>query len=52
MAVGPFLVNFGFSEACTNEITDKIPVAVGAIMAWVGRVRAGGLTWYGARKTS
>jgi hypothetical protein len=53
MIVGPFLVKFGFSDACSGEITSIVLPALaalpGAIMAQIGRYRLGGITWYGAR---
>jgi len=48
---GSLLLKFGFSEVCSNEIIQLSPVAIGGIMAWIGRVRKGDLKWGGlARK--
>ena len=46
---GTVLLNFGFSEVCSNEILTIAPTAVGSLIAWIGRVRAGGVTWFGAK---
>ena len=52
--VGILLVQFGFSDSCSNEIIAQTSPIVGAlpgiIMAWVGRVRAGGVTILGMKK--
>lgn len=46
----PLLVNLGFTEACGNEITSIIlPMIPGAIAAFVGRFRAGGIDKLGRR---
>ncbi len=51
--VGPMIVTFGISDSCSNELTTKgaefAPILLGAVTAWIGRVRAGGVTWYGSR---
>lgn len=51
---GPLLLNLGFSEACSGEITGVVlPLLAalpGAVMALVGRFRLGGVTVLGARK--
>ena len=47
---GAALVKFGFSEGCTNEIVTLAPVAIGGVVSWIGRVRAGGITWGGFKK--
>lgn len=48
--VGAGLVQFGFTEGCANEIASYIPVLVGGVMSWWGRVRAGDVTLMGIRK--
>ena len=50
MVVGTFLVDYGFSQGCSNEITDKIPLLAGAVLAWFGRYKAGGINVFGGRK--
>lgn len=47
---GTLLMKFGFSESCSNEVVQLIPVLLGGVMAWVGRVRAGGVTPMGFKK--
>lgn len=46
---GTFLVQW-FTPSCAGEIADKIPLLIGAGMAWYGRVRLGDVTALGARK--
>lgn len=52
---GTLLVQFGFSDSCSGEILSKLNPLLGAlpglVMAWIGRVRAGGITLGGFRKT-
>lgn len=48
--LGTLLVKFGFTEACTSEIVQLSPLAVGSIMAWIGRVRVGDISIFGVRK--
>jgi hypothetical protein len=43
----PVLVHFGFSEQCGSEIMAVAPMIPGAVMAWVGRIRAGGTSVLG-----
>ena len=50
MVAGTLLVEWGFSESCAGEITTKVPLALGAVVAWIGRVRAGGITLLGFKK--
>lgn len=50
MVAGTLLVDYGFSQECATEITDKIPLLVGAIIAWFGRYNAGGINVFGAKK--
>ena len=47
---GTLLVKYGFTETCSSEIITNIPLIVGGLMAWIGRVRAGGITALGFRK--
>lgn len=47
---GTLLIQAGFTEACTNEIVDKVPLLIGGIMAAIGRYRVGGITLAGTRK--
>lgn len=47
--LGTILVHFGFSEQCSNEFVQLAPVLFGGILAWLGRVRAGGVTLLGTR---
>ena len=48
--IGTLLVQFGFSQGCSNELITTIPVIIGGIVAWIGRYRAGGVTKIGFRK--
>ena len=48
--VGTLLVNFGFSEVCSNEIITIAPTLVGGVIAWIGRWRKGDITIAGFRK--
>ena len=50
MIAGTFLVDYGFSQGCANEITDKIPLLVGGLIAWIGRIKAGGINAFGVKK--
>lgn len=51
---GILLVQYGFSDSCSSEITNKLLPLIGAlpgfVTAWVGRVRAGGVTFAGFKK--
>lgn len=47
---GTLLVRFGFSEACANEMIANGPLLIGGLMAWIGRVKAGGVTWLGVKE--
>ena len=54
VAVGlPLLVQFGFSDSCSNELVAKLaPILAtlpGIITAWVGRIRLGGINALGMR---
>lgn len=50
---GLFLVQYGFTEACSGEIMSKIGPILGAlpglVLAWIGRVRAGGVNALGVK---
>ena len=53
--LGPLIAHFtGFSEACSGEVSGWLvslsAMLPGIITAQAGRVRAGGVTWYGGRK--
>ena len=48
--LGTFLVKWGFSESCSNEIVQALPVIIGGAISWVGRVRAGGISVIGVKK--
>lgn len=54
MVAGTLLVQWGFTEACAGEITEKltslIPLLGGGGLAWYGRYKAGGITAFGAKK--
>lgn len=45
----PILVHFGFSESCGSEIMTIAPMIPGAVMAWYGRIRAGGVNALGQK---
>lgn len=51
---GVLLGSFGLSDNCSSEIMSKLaPVLAGlpgAIIAWYGRIKAGGVTVGGFRK--
>lgn len=52
---GTILVNtFGLSDLCSNELTAKavewLPMGIGSIMAYIGRVRQGDITAAGFKK--
>lgn len=46
---GSLLLHFGFSEQCSNEIIDLLPVVIGGAMSWIGRVKAGGVNALGMK---
>lgn len=51
MVLLPLLVNVGFSEGCSNEITGiLLPMVPGAVTALWGRVRAGGVSPLGFKQ--
>jgi hypothetical protein len=47
---GTILLKLGFSEVCSNEIIANAPLAIGSIMAYIGRIRKGDLKFLGTRK--
>lgn len=47
---GTLLAQFGFSESCSNEIVKNIPLFIGGITAWIGRMRHGDITILGVKK--
>ncbi len=49
MVAGTFLMEFGFTESCSGEITSKIPLLVGGLISWIGRVKAGGVNALGVK---
>lgn len=55
MVAGYFLVNvLGLTDGCSTELTAKAveyaPLVIGGVTAWIGRVRAGGVTLGGFKK--
>jgi len=51
MVVGPLLTQYlGLTETCGAELANQVPVLIGAVVALVGRYRAGGITVAGMRK--
>jgi hypothetical protein len=46
----PVVVHFGFSEACSGEIVNYVLPLLGGVLAWIGRIRAGGVTVGGFKK--
>jgi len=48
--VGTLLVKYGFSESCSNELITNLPLVIGGITAWIGRIRAGGVNIFGFAK--
>lgn len=49
-AVVPFLAHLGFSDACSGEVAQFFLTTPGLLVAYVGRVRQGDITWYGSKK--
>ena len=51
---GTLLVQFGFTEGCSSEITSKLlsllPVAGGGALAGYGRYRIGDINAFGVKK--
>lgn len=51
---GIFLVQFGFSDTCSNEVITKLLPVIGALpgvaTAWIGRWRKGDITLGGFKK--
>jgi len=50
MVAGTFLVDYGFTEGCSNEITTKIPLLLGGVITWFGRFKAGGINAFGVKE--
>ena len=48
--VGTAVMQLGFSESCTNELLQNVPLIVGSALAWVGRIRAGGVSVLGFKQ--
>lgn len=46
---GLLLVNLGFSQQCSNEIIQVLPVAIGALMAHIDQVKSGKATLFGSK---
>lgn len=46
--VGTLLTQY-FSEACANELIQNIPLLIGGVVAWIGRIKAGGVNWLGVK---
>jgi len=49
MVAGTFLTQY-FSESCSAEITNNIPLLVGGVLAWWGRVSKGDVNVFGMKK--
>lgn len=51
MVVGPILSQkLGLSDACGTEVANLVPTLLGAVVALIGRYRAGGVTVAGFKK--
>ena len=48
--LGTVLVNVGFSDSCSNEIVTMLPVLVGGVMSYWGKMRNGDVTPLGFKK--
>ncbi len=46
---GSVLVHYGFSDSCSNEITQLAPVFIGGLMTWVHNVKSGTQTVMGGK---
>lgn len=46
----PLLAKYGFSESCSNELVNVAIPLIGALVAVIGRYRAGGVSILGVRK--
>lgn len=49
MVGGTFVAQY-FSESCTAEITSNIPLIIGGLLAWWGRISKGDVNVFGMRK--
>jgi hypothetical protein len=47
---GTLLLQFGFTEQCSNEILKLTPTLIGGIMSWIGRYRHGDINIGGIKK--
>ena len=47
--IGTLLMKYGFSEVCSDEIVTNLPMFIGGVVAWWGRVRAGGVNMLGVK---
>lgn len=47
---GTLLLKLGFSDTCSNEIITNIPLVVGSVMTWIGRVRQGDVNIFGFKE--
>jgi hypothetical protein len=50
MVAGTLLVEWGFTEGCSSEITSKIPLLIGGVISWIGRYRQGDVNMAGFKK--
>lgn len=42
--IGTAIMQLGFSESCTSELVQNVPLIIGSALAWAGRVKAGGVS--------
>ena len=48
MVLGTLAVQYvGLSESCFSELVEKAPLLIGAVMAWIGRLKAGNVNLFG-----
>lgn len=47
---GSLLLNIGFSQSCSNEITTLLPTIIGGVISYIGRLRQGDITPLGFKK--
>lgn len=50
MVVGSLLMDYGFTEGCAGEISNQVPLIIGAIVTYIGRMRKGDVTPLGFKK--
>ena len=48
--IGTAVMQLGFSESCTNELVQNVPLIIGSALAWVGRIKAGNVTVAGFKQ--